>query len=1741
MVAVKNSVKILARVIADGVRDMQGNPPSSRYRLSLALLPDLRTQNNGRKINLDDWPIVLASSKFKLYAAIDPDAPNPGPSGASSTIVEIKEWFLRGATQPGPQGTNAQAYEFDHNRAKKADKLWKKVFLTDCGKYEQFSALYETLSPTAPEIFELNANDDPQFVTYPVARLARGVAQMYGAHFAASTLAAAGQLAMYDESAKAPWDASRAIVSPKFFEGLNSDLFGVYQPDTMTNRLAASTDPLGGDNGNTNKALVTYIKEQLEQDGARKSGPVANCISYNFTQPLRAYLNSEAVDNKRLKRRWTAFHKFEDPAPADLTRANIDDSIDTYFEAMASYLAPWCRGELPGSGARGPSFLSGERASLASVKGELRQSVAGYHAAWRPYGDQIARLKDNDCGKLTDIARKKFLSILARPGLAKFLGFIIDIEVSAAEFKRIFDKLGIGSTPNSYFYLMADFGADDDGNNGAIDNPGARVWTTAIVERDQTGGKVRFFGPANKKSFGDAKRIGLTAAGISALATDPYDRGVLDLAAPGEDTKPRYAIVDFDIDAALQSLENSSLDRTTALQKGAVDGSVSSALPNLQTRGLALIDRDRKSELAKESQGTNAVMAMAETKAQVLYAEDLVIGYRLDIGICKANGKELPEEKRWRSLHNRTVRYDANDIGGAYMQWVSADWMREDGFAKPVTRQADTNANGGPQQFIAQETLAVWTGTSLAVRTERGPSTDDGDDAFADWIDPYCELGTNLTYSLPTEAHRRLPPLRFFRGYWIGARLVYANGGSLSLEDAVRKHYVATTTTAVGGDGQGFEFKRGERLPAPEILLPPDDLLIAQPLQTHGEGLSTAVVRGDSPVRRYLVPRNVNFEMAEAHGEFDKQSPRSAFTTYARSPGNGSFPPARKQKPQVVDLDEKSKTDKRSSPGNVLKPGNSHTAAPYFPDPMARECRILPLLHGCEENPKTDRKVHLVSFYSEKGATIDKARPIVIEVSAFDPKPNEDQYTIKTVEHNDKTHVHVRLAKAQDLDLVVWTEPEHDVQLLGMRALASGWSYIPRVLARYGMAFDALKNSPAPKIQALASLLSSLGAIKAGEAPAAKSGDVKILNLLRQIHDAPHRTISDHKRVRVVRPVMAPLAAPYIEPAKFRAVRIEIKQPEKLGAPGAITKQPQGWAEYVAALAAQGVTEPLDFPSVEGGNTAFFVGAAEAHLFSTAKVRVQATWNEFDDTDATVRAIGTGEQKKFEYRSAPDRAEFAFEFPRGCEQLKPADIPSELNLLKDDTGTLRGLKIDFRNTKARHLTIGVHGVSRFTDFYKAPKHPDHAAQFERHDSKKDFSYWVDSTKRPEKPEIDRILPVFSGAITECRHGPHKKIREIIYRRHVSLRIFLKRGWFSSGEGELLGVICWPSNIFNGGTVEADMAKCTLLDRAAPRVINAKEEFLTRWGADPVRQSGDLSELIPPSAFDSAVVHQGPLKLPVQSPDKDVPGGTPSFEIDKGCPNDPPASNILSPSNSVDVAIAGYKPILEPNQGQLWYCDLPIDSSRAFDSQTSYFPFIRLGLARYQAHSTPGLELSYPVAEWAQIPPRRTVRVELLGSHDVLVVVQGHGYHSSNAEQLGLPAADIERLNHSAFRIRICRSSRPEAVPGLDNDGWLPVIMEGCALECRVTTESNEPAGPILVCRKFRLPHSWESRSYAVIVEEYEPMIADGAIYNEPVVVDRGPMFACTIPIAVHHPAPCKADADDNFLGRQQLLDALQDA
>jgi hypothetical protein len=57
---------------------------------------------------------------------------------------------------------------------------------------------------------------------------------------------------------------------------------------------------------------------------------------------------------------------------------------------------------------------------------------------------------------------------------------------------------------------------------------------------------------------------------------------------------------------------------------------------------------------------------------------------------------------------------------------------------------------------------------------------------------------------------------------------------------------------------------------------------------------------------------------------------------------------------------------------------------------------------------------------------------------------------------------------------------------------------------------------------------------------------------------------------------------------------------------------------------------------------------------------------------------------------------------------------------------------------------------------------------------------------------------------------------------------------------------------------------------------------------------------------------------------------------------------LKRGNSTDgrvVNVAGFKPEYDPRRG-LWFCDISFDPGQTL----SYFPFVRLALARFQPHS-----------------------------------------------------------------------------------------------------------------------------------------------------------------------------------------------
>lgn len=1745
--------KIVARVIPDGFqRDKSGN--ASSLRVSLALMPDFRDVPGGTEVDIENWPKKIWENRkdLKLFASSNPDV-----DFADVNPPEEIAWYARGnitGNENDPKD-GPLSKEFNEGRANAANALWRRIFLADCGDLAQFCSLMEALKEDQPKLLKMernkggSGNDEVSAIigspmSYPVATLAEGVEGLYGSQTAVMLLSAAGQLAV--DGKREAWDLARPMVSPAFFDTVNNSMFGIFASDTLTNRLLKEkTENSRWWNTDSNDEVPDYVKDHVMLVGKTLEGPstgmkaagvqnaVQNYVSSSFVRHFGQQFASEMAYNLKvaqftleldaaIKRTQSGAEVTAIPDVAPLRRRSEVGELDDYFAQMALDTSPWMRGrfsempEEPDLSAKDRQDQE-EKARAQRAEGEatLQRAVAAYHAAWRP--DTPVRSVDaraEACRDPVEIARRKFLSILSHPSLAKFLGLIIDVELKL-------DSLPYNS--DQCFWMFADFG------NGSEKE--RRVATaTMLSDKEAADG---FFGPCPK--LGAAFAINLKIQGLAEEeAPLVYERGVFNLAAPGKDKQARFRLVDFDVDAAVQALENTGHSRTTAREKGELDSQIKVALPNLRSRGIALIDRDRSKEIVEEI--TTAEFKIDGAAVQ-LYAEDLVIGYRLDVGICSKNVAEVPPMNRWRTLTDRRVRYDPNDIKKEFSDWLQYDVDRDNGFIKPITRTVsneDTAKNNEiVEQYVPQETVAIWTGGSLAVGTgERPPAIaeqrkGETDEQFRKrvWelsnkydqlfpiteIDAYCDLGTNLGFELakkPSEGGG-IPPLRFGRRYWLGARLVYANGGSLSLETAAQFFYTRMSqngkpgTTAVGGreTEEGFLYMRGERAGAPVVLLPPDDpLVLKKPGELRGEQAMTVILReAGARAARFLVPARSTFDLAEAHGQFDQtktQRPPGAFNQYHRNLTSGEFPNARQNK------DKKGGTN----PGQVLKPGNSDDALPYYPDPLARTCHIRILQHDAPIDDSVECKT--LHFYDKATDAVHKARPVRIKVRTFSPAPGQPLHKITLLDSENPPSIQFEIGPGADLDLLLWSGTDQENDLASLRPMASGLRILTQL--QNGLKKQITQDATSPAAHSkVAAALSKVVEFFQNPTPARVSelaaGKMPLVELFQQ-QCGPVPTIADQRRLRVVNPVKRPIDAPRIKDvnvkckddavervhvAALRAVRVK-SLPEA-------EQTANHWAKYVAAH----VEPPLCYASEEDASQTFFVGTALVHRASTGKLRFEALWREYTDDVAL---------KDGAFVHEPSGAGPAiFSVDKIVRDDGRAGL-SDLSLISDETGELRGLKIDFPDTKARRVTFGLYAISRFTEFYKpakpsadVKKGDPKSEDFEKRESVHDVTLWVPSTARPASPVVDRILPVFRWNIDRSKN-------KITFTRNVALRVYLNRPWHSSGEGEQLAVICWPPNLFSDATAD-EVARCTLLDRAAPNVINPKEEFLTRWGSDPIHLSGNISDLIPADQFVSAESRVADLPLQLRHRDADLPGGTPQLDIDKGCPNDPPDPTHPLRAQAVDpdtvrVAVATYTPKLDAQRGDVWYSDLPITPGE------SYFPFIRLGLARYQPNSSePRLALSYPVTEWAQIPPQRKAIVEFVNKRTILVTVTGIGYHESQGDEV---PEERHLVDRPRLRIRVVRAVKTDRVPSKDqNIDYMPLLVNGKPLEYSKLVPSLS-GNTVTWLQEITLPQTSKQEGYAIIVEETEVMVADGDVIGEVVTAERGPMFACTIPFKAPH-------------------------
>ncbi|MGC4045947.1 MAG: hypothetical protein QM758_19315 [Armatimonas sp.] len=204
---------------------------------------------------------------------------------------------------------------------------------------------------------------------------------------------------------------------------------------------------------------------------------------------------------------------------------------------------------------------------------------------------------------------------------------------------------------------------------------------------------------------------------------------------------------------------------------------------------------------------------------------------------------------------------------------------------------------------------------------------------------------------------------------------------------------------------------------------------------------------------------------------------------------------------------------------------------------------------------------------------------------------------------------------------------------------------------------------------------------------------------------------------------------------------------------------------------------------------------------------------------------------------------------------------------------------------------------------------------------------VPNATPPAPPEIAFIVPTFGWERTATSS-----------KRICGLRVYLNRPWFSSGDGELLAVVCATG--------------------APPAVL---EPHVTQLGSDPLWLGTTLPRYPAPGQFTS--------RLPFNEPDTTSAPGTrilPKDFVTTGL-----AAYGIETTSPVQVAAFAVKPDLALG---LWYADIEVETGN------TYFPFIRLALARYQPRSVKNAHLSaIRTTDFAQLLPDRSLTVTKQGN------------------------------------------------------------------------------------------------------------------------------------------------------------------
>jgi hypothetical protein len=1123
----------------------------------------------------------------------------------------------------------------------------------------------------------------------------------------------------------------------------------------------------------------------------------------------------------------------------------------------------------------------------------------------------------------------------------------------------------------------------------------------------------------------------------------------------------QFGLVQIDLDGAGIKMANWLQEATLASEgQYGIPGTnaAGSVPPTLRSAGFSLSQTGRavwlRNKLLKARQDEQD-LAQSGRLSSVLYADDVIRGYRVDVQDVTARGP-------WHSLCQRIGNYTFLHATSPQLQ----NWQFQDeGFVQlGVTKAAD----GSSQDYFVHEWLFHWNGWSLAV-PRPGNTIGPDDQVMTPNYSSQTQYGVGTQFqSVPGS----LPRLRFGHAYRLRARAVDLAGNSLSLAEADDSQATPPTT-----------YFRYEPIDAPLLAL-------TRPLQNSpGESMARLVIRSNYQqsahnysaahagfaeiAERHIAPPITTPQMAETLGMFDNMSPENSYALISQRQGT---------------------LQKDSISGNTMDTGNLMTL-PYLPDPLARGPAFF-LLPPPPEPPIQFVPLNTRTIGPPGGATPDGA-PIV-PIDFYSGRNTRDAWTnaaslkLRVIDGTASPgrpswDPNARVLTVPLPQGAMWTLrlSSYPTQA-DLEALMGIWDWVKNTTDAMG------KTHPNPNAAVL---------------------ELAALMGLQWM-------LTPYREITLVHAVQQPLVIPKFSPS-LTAMR-----------------------SHGETFARLNDRFPID------GN-------------STEKLDIQAKWDEPIDAlgDPGPKTI-SGQGHAAEVKVLPGKTSVTIgggipsETPPPPRGLTPQQLlqyerqQEQLQQQKQKTESYGVVQHELHDTKRRKVSYTPVATTRFREYF--PENTNPLTQVGP-------PQIVDlpSTARPAAPKVLYVIPIFNFQKSGAGNTQTSA-------RVTGLRVYMERPWYSSGDGELLGVVLWPSppcppappcfipqdqggtggpprggggggaaggggagggatgGGAGGGHVHAAerpvsrqvqrignlvlsprlgaISAVGNVGRLRLDVPNPLLPYTTQWGLDPLWLSGPVTDVPSMGDFKNAVASATCLTL-----DELTPPNPFDIEFNK-------APACIPYDNNLRVSVVGFQPNYDSSR-QLWYCDIEIDP------QGSYFPFIRLGLARFQPNSISyqlygtglggqplqssvlDVHLSRVVlSDFAQIAPNRTLSVTQASPTQLNVSLAGVAFSASAYTNSGVNIANIPK---PGTQVEV--SIETQQSGSSDDMGWTPAPNTTQILR-------PQPGPPNAVWHgQVTLPGPRGSQAYRLVIREYELFISDAGI----------PQTAAAIRLVGGTPAPAR--------------------